>query len=82
MIEAENMTSDRNYKGYDFGESGVAVFIRRCSECARFVKPDKHITLNGLDELMDEPNATCKKHGRIKMIFEGFFSREELGDST
>ena len=53
---------------YDCG----ATYVRRCPICYRFVKADESIRVNGLDEIMDEPNATCKQHGRVKMIFEGF----------
>ena len=52
-------------------ESG-ATFVPVCEKCGRFVKHDKVIYLNGLGELRDEPTATCKKCGRIKMLFEGF----------
>lgn len=52
---------------YDNGAS----FIPRCEICNRFVKADE--TIKGNDHgIADEPNATCKKHGRIKMIFVGY----------
>lgn len=53
-----------------------AVFVPVCEKCGRFVKADEFIQLNGLDELMDQPNATCSKHGRVKMLFEGWFDLE------
>ena len=49
-----------------------AQFIPRC-HCGRIVKADKTIDVNGLGEWVKKPNATCKKHGRIEMIFEGYF---------
>jgi hypothetical protein len=52
--------------------SGGATFIRVCPHCGRFVKAYKKITLNGLGELSDKPNARCKKHGKVKMLFQGF----------
>ena len=55
-----------------------AVFVPVCVKCNRFVKADKFIRINGLDELMDQPNATCSKCGRTKMLFEGWFSQSEL----
>jgi len=55
---------------------GGATFIPVCKECHRFVKADEFITYNEITGLSDEPNATCSKHGRTKMLFEGFF--EEL----
>ena len=51
---------------------GGATFIRVCPKCGRFVKAYKSIKINGLDELMDAPNATCGKCGRVKMLFQGF----------
>ncbi|MDH3740287.1 MAG: hypothetical protein OER56_01700 [Hyphomicrobiales bacterium] len=49
---------------------GDAVYSRRCPHCAAFVKPDKSIKIMWMTETpADEPNATCKKHGRIKMPF-------------
>ena len=56
---------------------GDMCFVRLCPECARFVKADE--TLNYKhnkwteEDKFDEPNATCKKHGRVNMIFEGYF---------
>ncbi len=49
-----------------------ATFVTICEKCKKFVKADKVINFNGLDELKDEPNATCTACGRVKMIFEGF----------
>ena len=49
-----------------------ATFVPICEICKRFVKNDAVINFNCLDELKDEPNATCKKCGRVKMVFEGF----------
>ena len=50
-----------------------AVFVPVCETCGRFVKSDEFIQVNGLDELKDQPNATCSKCGRVKMLFEGWF---------
>ena len=49
-----------------------ATFVSVCEACGRFVKADKNVYLDGLGELIDKPNATCKKCGRTKMLFEGF----------
>lgn len=49
-----------------------ATFVPICEHCKRFVKADSVINFNGLDELKDEANETCKRCGRVKMIFEGF----------
>ena len=52
-------------------ESG-AVFVRRCVICCKFVKPDDMIFTNDGIGLKDVPNATCKTHGRVQLIFMGF----------
>lgn len=52
---------------------GDAVFIPVCENCHKFVKPDEKIKVNEIKGLSEEHNATCKKCGRTKMIFEGFF---------
>jgi hypothetical protein len=57
---------------YDGGDDGKAVYIPVCINCGRFVKVDKYITINGLGQIKDRPNATCKKCGRVKMPFEGW----------
>ena len=56
-------------------DSEKAQFIPVCEKCGRFVKADASIALNSYG-LADQPNATCKKCGRTKMIFEGFFEEE------
>lgn len=54
-----------------YGEED-ATFIRRCSRCNRFVKADKTIFTNEETGLKPGPNATCRKCGRVEMIFLGF----------
>ena len=54
-----------------YGEDGPT-FIRVCEKCGRFVKADETIKMNEITGLSKEPNATCKKCGRVKMVFEGF----------
>ncbi len=51
---------------------GGATFIPVCEKCHRFVKADKTINVCEMKGLSPEPNATCKKDGRTRMIFEGF----------
>jgi hypothetical protein len=41
------------------------IYFRICPECFRYVKPDEKSTI---PEYL-ESNATCKKHGRVKMPF-------------
>lgn len=57
------------YQGY----AGGALFTRRCSKCGRVVKADPTITINGLEELVSEDNATCSRCGRVEMNFLGWF---------
>jgi hypothetical protein len=64
---------ERNYIQYDGGDLGQMLFVRRCPVCMRFVKPDLSVYANDSCGLKDKPNATCSKHGRVKMIFGGFF---------
>ena len=54
---------------YGYGTS----FIPVCEKCCRFIKADKSIMFN-FDGAFDQekPNATCKKCGRTKMLFEGY----------
>ena len=54
-----------------YGEDG-ATFIPVCEKCGKFVKADAEVFFNGLGELKKEPNANCKKDGRVNMIFEGY----------
>ena len=51
---------------------GGATFVPVCSKCGRFVKADNTIFVNDISGLIDQPNATCSKCGRTKMLFEGF----------
>lgn len=57
-----------------YGKDG-ATFIPVCKKCGRFVKADKTVrfTESGDGPPAERPNATCSIHGRIKMIFEGFY---------
>lgn len=50
-----------------------AQFVPVCVNCFQFVKADQTINCNDATGLQDVPNATCKKCGRTKMIFEGFY---------
>lgn len=57
---------------YETGDSD-AVFVPVHEGCGLFVKADDEITVWVDRGLKEQPNATCKKHGRVQMIFEGFF---------
>jgi hypothetical protein len=58
--------------------NGNAVFVPVCEKCGRFVKADPSVSVNDHEGLKDQPNATSKVHGRVQMIFEGFFGDDEL----
>jgi len=49
-----------------------ASFIPVCEKCGRFVKADHEIFINEEDGLSPQPNATCSRCGRARMLFEGF----------
>lgn len=49
-----------------------ATFVPVCERCGRFVKADGSIFVNDIAGLSPEPNATCSKCGRTRMLFEGF----------
>ncbi len=51
---------------------GGATFVPKCG-CGMYVKADKTIETNYITGLKDKPNATCKKCGRTKMNFIGFY---------
>jgi len=51
---------------------GGMVFIPVCPKCGKYVKADKTVMVNGLDEYIQQPNATCTKCGRVGMPFEGY----------
>jgi len=67
MIDIE-FTDDVPTKCYGSDDSGEAYcFIRMCGECGRYVIADNSIFFNGLKQYIEQPNATCKKCGRVKM---------------
>jgi NAD-dependent SIR2 family protein deacetylase len=49
-----------------------ATFVPVCRKCGRYVKADDMIRCSEGRGLADEPNATCSKCGRTRMLFEGF----------
>jgi len=66
------LIAETNFVVYDCGDDiGPAMFIRRCPVCEKFVKADKSVFINMLGEVFGEPNATCSKHGRVRMYFYG-----------
>ena len=54
-------------------DSGYLSFVPVCPTCGRFVKADDAVAVNGLEQLVEQPNATCAKCGRVLMPFEGHF---------
>ena len=68
------MSAETPTIAYNMGEDGHAVFARVCPTCNRFVKADEVMTASIRDIQQDKKaNATCAKHGRVVMPFEGFF---------
>lgn len=62
-----------NLRRVSYGDTseGWWVFVPVCPKCGKFVKADKSIRVNGLGLRAEEPNATCKKCGRVEMPCEG-----------
>jgi hypothetical protein len=51
-----------------------ATFLLVCPKCNRFVKADATIKVYGDGYIKEDvPNATCSKHGRVAMPFEGYY---------
>ena len=78
-VEVDERTPMIFYGGGEDGEPddpGVLAFVRLCPNCARFVKADDAVKINGFEEVMHEPNATCSKCGRVEMIFDGWWEKE------
>lgn len=48
-----------------------AVFVPVCPRCGRFVAADASVSWNANGKVA-EPNATCRRCGRVAMPFEGF----------
>lgn len=53
-----------------------ALFIRVCPKCGRFVKGDAKIQLTAEGPPVQQPNASCRKCGRVQMPFEGYYEGE------
>lgn len=63
---------DYTYENTRRVKYGSGQFVPVCPNCGRYVKADETMMENGLEELNLEPNATCKKCGRVLMPFEGY----------
>ncbi len=50
-----------------------ATFVAVCPKCGRFVKPDPTVLISEASGPARKPNATCKRHGRVEMPFEGYY---------
>ena len=69
---------DIPYFSYVLGTGGLATYMRVCPDCGRFVKADETAVFCGCpgeEETVSEPNATCKRCGRVEMPFMGFFEK-------
>lgn len=56
---------------YGEDEYEGATFVPVCVKCGRFVKADKMVSFQK-GTVADRLNATCRKCGRTRMLFEGF----------
>ena len=68
-----------NTRRVTYGKDG-ATFVPVCEKCGRYVRADKEIMMSPDGNIAGE-NATCKKCGRIQMLFEGFMG-EEMSDES
>lgn len=73
MYEYENLR--RIVYGTPGSEYEGATFIPVCPNCGRFVTADATITFRD-GTVSDEPNAECRRCGRVEMPFEGFHEAE------
>lgn len=61
---------------------GGAIYSARCPICARFVKTDQSARAGLETADLREPNATCKKHGRVATPFLGWVTdQREAGQA-
>lgn len=60
------------------GDNEMQMYYRICPKCGRFVKPDDRVRLPEYQG--NDPNATCKKCGRVQMPFAGWGSEEDATD--
>jgi hypothetical protein len=49
-----------------------ATFVPVCNKCGQFVKPYPELCFDGEGQPFGT-NATCKQHGEVQMIFEGYY---------
>ncbi|MBO5969212.1 MAG: hypothetical protein J6S14_12025 [Clostridia bacterium] len=61
--------------GYGPVDGDYCVFYMVCPKCGRFVKADDSSKYG--EYLHDEPNATCKKCGRVQMPFCCWWNPED-----
>ena len=60
---------------YDSPDGNLQAYYRVCPKCGRFVKADKFTRIPEYQG--EEPNATCKKCGRVQMEFCAWLEIEE-----
>ena len=54
------------------------VFYRVCPKCGRYVKADDASRIP--EYLGKDPNATCKKCGRVQMPFAAWLTEDDFDD--
>lgn len=53
-----------------------ACLVPVCPKCGRFVIADATLAVDYRGPR--EPNGTCRRDGRVAMLFDGFFDLEDL----
>lgn len=59
-------------------DGSYPAFYRICPKCARFVKADNSTKIP--EYLGQEPNATCRIHGRVQMPFAMWLEKDEVDE--
>ena len=65
------MNEYEKFRRVCYGDDGLWTFVPVCPICGRFVKADESINVGVLTGVKHEPNATCKRCGRVEMPCEG-----------
>ncbi len=65
------MTEDRTIT-FGEGEFEGMTFIPKCEKCGRYVRADREVKID-FEGQPKGSNATCSQHGRVEMIFIGYY---------
>lgn len=53
-----------------YGEN--AIFVPKCPTCGQYVKAYRRVKFD-YEGQPKGPNGTCKTHGRIQMLWQGYY---------